>query len=158
MVLAAAVLAAASLLAPFAMADDGDPLMPAGTTFDPNPAAKNSPTNQNVLVYGTDKRGTAVPMKTLRITNNTPNTVYPIMRDQNATVLADKAVPCQVFYLCPGERFHVHAALRPDVEECGLDPFGRVRGVLHHAYGDLGVQVLGQAVLQHGLDGLAVPK
>jgi hypothetical protein len=87
-VLGAAVLTAAFLLAPFAWADDGDPLMPPGTTFDPNPAAPNSPTNQ-VLVYGTDKDGTAVPMKTLRITNNTPNTVYPIMRDQNATVLAD---------------------------------------------------------------------
>jgi len=90
-VLGAAVLTAAFLLAPFAWADDGDPPMPPGTTFDPNPAAPNSPTNQ-VLVYGTDKDGTAVPMKTLRITNNTPNTVYPIMRDQNATILADKAV------------------------------------------------------------------
>ncbi len=84
-ILAAAVLAAASLLSPFARADGTDPLMPTGTTFDPNPAAPNSPTNQ-VLVYGTDKDGTAVPMKTLSITNNTPNTVYPIMRDQNATV------------------------------------------------------------------------
>ena len=90
-ILAAAVLAAASLLAPFARAADTDPLMPTGTTFDPNPAAPNSPTNK-VLVYGTDKDGTAVPMRTLRITNNTPNTVYPIMRDQNATVLADEAV------------------------------------------------------------------
>ena len=90
-ILAAAVLAAASSLSPFARADGTDPLMPTGTTFDPNPAAPNSPTNQ-VLVYGTDKAGTPVPMKTLRITNNTPNTVYPIMRDQNATVLADKAV------------------------------------------------------------------
>ena len=90
-ILAAAVLAAASLLSPFARADGTDPLMPTGTTFDPNPAAPNSPTNK-VLVYGTDKDGTAVPMRTLRITNNTPNTVYPIMRDQNATVLADKAV------------------------------------------------------------------
>src|SRR5437762_270595 len=90
-ILAAAVLAAASLLSPFARADGTDPLMPTGTTFDPNPAAPNSPTNK-VLVYGTDKDGTAVPMRTLRITNNTPNTVYPIMRDQNATVLADEAV------------------------------------------------------------------
>lgn len=89
--MAAAILTAGSLLAPFARADDTDPLMPTGTTFDPNPAAPNSPTNQ-VLVYGSDKDGSAVPMKTLRITNNTPNTVYPIMRDQNATVLADKAV------------------------------------------------------------------
>src|SRR5207248_6918379 len=87
-ILAAAALAASSFLSPFARADGTDPLMPTGTTFDPNPAAPNSPTN-NVLVYGTDKDGTAVPMKTLRITNNTPNTVYPIMRDQNSAVLAD---------------------------------------------------------------------
>ena len=84
-VLEATVFTAVFLLAPFAWADDGDPPMPPGTTFDSNPGALNSPTNQNVLVYGTDKDHMPVPMKTLRITNNTPNTVYPIMRDQNAT-------------------------------------------------------------------------
>jgi hypothetical protein len=36
-ILAAAVLAAASSLSPFARADGTDPLMPTGTTFDPQP-------------------------------------------------------------------------------------------------------------------------
>src|SRR5262245_32780710 len=105
-VLGTAVLTAAFLLAPFAWADDGDPLMPTGTTFDPHPAALDSPTNQNVLVYGTDKDRTAVPTKTLRITNNTPNTVYPIMRDRNETVLADnKAVGLYDPYDAPNREY-----------------------------------------------------
>jgi hypothetical protein len=87
-VLAAAVLTAASLLAPFARAAT-DYLMP--TTdgvqpFDPNPAAPGSLTRQ-FLTYGVDSDGNHVPLKTLRITNNTAQTVYPIMRDPNSNTI-----------------------------------------------------------------------
>jgi Spy/CpxP family protein refolding chaperone len=87
-VMAAAVLTAASLLAPFARAAT-DPLMPSGPNgqpFDPNPAAPGSPTNQ-FMRYGVDSDGNSIPLKTLRITNNTAQTVYPIMRDPNSNTL-----------------------------------------------------------------------
>ena len=75
-VLAAAVLTAASLLAPFARA--ADPLMPAGADgvqpFDPNPADPGSITRK-FLTYGKDSDGISIPLKTLRITNNTEQTV-----------------------------------------------------------------------------------
>ncbi len=78
------VLAAASLFVPFAHA--ADPLMPTGNggvqPFDPNPAASGSLTRQ-FLTYGTDADGNTVPRKTLRITNNAANTVYPMMRSPN---------------------------------------------------------------------------
>ena len=54
--------------------------------FDPNPAAPGSLTRQ-FLTYGVDSDGTQVPVKTLRITNNTSHTVYPVMRDPNASTL-----------------------------------------------------------------------
>jgi len=54
--------------------------------FDAKPSAPGSPTRK-VLTYGVDADGTAVPLKTLRITNNTDGTVYPIMRDPNSNVL-----------------------------------------------------------------------
>jgi hypothetical protein len=88
-VLAAAVLTAASLLAPFARAAT-DPLMPTGAggvqPFDPNPAAPGSLTRQ-FLTYGVDSDGNPVPLKTLRISNNTAQTVYPIMRDPNSNTI-----------------------------------------------------------------------
>src|SRR5882724_11801521 len=80
-VLAAAVFTSAFLLVPFARAAT-DPLMPTGTAFDPNPAAPGSLTGR-ILTYGKDSDGNTVPLKTLRITNNTAQTVYPIMRDPN---------------------------------------------------------------------------
>ena len=97
-VLAAAVLTAASFLAPStATAEDPTYLMPTGRggghtddgiqPFDPNPAAPDSRTRV-FLTYGVDADGTEVPLKTLRITNNTADTVYPIMRDPNSNVLA----------------------------------------------------------------------
>ena len=100
-VLAAAVLTAASFLAPStATAADPTYLMPTGRggghtddgiqPFDPNPAAPDSKTRQ-FLTYGVDADGTAVPLKTLRITNNTAGTVYPIMRDPNSNVLVSNA-------------------------------------------------------------------
>ena len=86
--LAAAVLTAAFLPVPFARA--ADPLMPAGPDgvqpFDPNPAAPDSLTRR-FLTYGVDSDGTTVPLKTLRITNNTGQTVYPIMRDPNSNTI-----------------------------------------------------------------------
>jgi len=61
--------------------------------FDPNPADPGSPTNKNVLTYGVDPDGNKVPPKTLRITNNTAGTVYPILRDPNSSILkSDPAV------------------------------------------------------------------
>ena len=81
-VLAAAVLTAASLLVPFARA--ADPLMSA--PFDPNPAAPDSITRR-FMTYGRDSDGTEVPLKTLRITNNAAHTVYPIMRDPNSNTI-----------------------------------------------------------------------
>lgn len=89
-VLAAAVLTAAVLPVPFARA--ADPLMPVGTDglqpFDPNPAAPDSLTRR-FMTYGTDSDGNEVPLKTLRITNNTGQTVYPIMRDPNSNTIKD---------------------------------------------------------------------
>ena len=95
-VLAAAVLTAAFLLVPF---DRGRGrshyLMPTGRggqpddgmqPFDPNPAAPGSLTRR-FLTYGVDSDGTTVPRKTLRITNNTGQTVYPIMRDPNSNTI-----------------------------------------------------------------------
>ena len=88
-VLAAAVLTAAFLPVPFARAAT-DPLMPKGAggvqPFDPNPAAPDSLTRR-FMTYGVDSDGTPVPVKTLRITNNTGHTVYPIMRDPNSNTI-----------------------------------------------------------------------
>src|SRR5262245_41404755 len=86
-VLGAAVLAAASLLTPFARAED--PLMRKTDgvwPVDPNPAAPGSLTRR-FMTYGKDSDGTTVPVKTRRITNNTEQTVYPIMRDENSNIL-----------------------------------------------------------------------
>ena len=106
-VLAAAVLTAASFLAPStATAADPTYLMPTGPgggkpddhiqPFDPNPAAPGSKTRL-FLTYGCDSApvsgaggcptGNPIPLKTLRITNNTAGTVYPIMRDPNSNIL-----------------------------------------------------------------------
>jgi len=90
-VLAAALLTAASFLAA-STATAADPnlayLMPTGRggghtddgiqPYDPNPAAPGSNTRE-FLTYGVDADGNAVPLKTLRITNNTADTVYPII-------------------------------------------------------------------------------
>jgi hypothetical protein len=54
--------------------------------FDPNPAAPGSKTRQ-FLTYGVDPDGNSIPFKTLRITNNTGSTVYPIMRDPNSNTI-----------------------------------------------------------------------
>jgi len=54
--------------------------------FDGNPGAHGSPTSK-LLTYGTDADGNQVPLKTLRITNNTSSTVYPIMRNPNSSVI-----------------------------------------------------------------------
>ena len=106
-VLAAGVLTAASFLAPStATAADPAYLMPTGPgggkpddhiqPFDPNPAAPGSKTRL-FLTYGCDSApvsgaggcptGNPIPLKTLRITNNTAGTVYPIMRDPNSNIL-----------------------------------------------------------------------
>src|SRR5262249_17017004 len=87
-VLAAAVLTPPSWLVPVARA--ADPLMPNGSDglqpYDPNPAAPGSLTRR-FLTYGVDSDGTSIPVKTLRITNNTEQTVYPIMRDANSNTI-----------------------------------------------------------------------
>ena len=38
------------------------------------------------MVYAFDKNNNDVPMKTIKITNNTSFTVYPILRDHNEAV------------------------------------------------------------------------
>src|SRR6516164_1803787 len=91
-VLAAAVLTAASLLVPVAQA--ADPLMPDGPDgrqpFDRDPAAPGSLTRQ-FMTYGKDSDNNEIPVKTLRITNNTDHTVFPIMRDPNASTLQENS-------------------------------------------------------------------
>lgn len=94
--LVAAVLTALPFLSPSARAAEPAYLMPTGRggghtddgiqPFDQNPAAAGSNTRQ-FLTYGVDADGNAVPLKTLRITNNTAGTVYPIMRDPNSKLL-----------------------------------------------------------------------
>jgi hypothetical protein len=96
-VLAAAVLTAASHLAPSTATAADPPPMPTGRggghpddrmqPYDPNPAALDSPTRE-FLTYGFDSDRNPIPLKTLRITNNSADTVYPIMRDPNSNVLA----------------------------------------------------------------------
>ena len=85
-ILAAAVFTAAFLPVPFARAAPG-PLDARGTDgvqpFDPNPAA---PRFDNPAVYD-DGTAPTVPVKTLRITNNTGQTVYPIMREYNSNTI-----------------------------------------------------------------------
>jgi hypothetical protein len=84
-VLATAVLTAASFLVPFARAATGSYLMPTKDgvqPFDPNPAAPGSLTRK-FMTYGVDSDGNTIPLKTLRISNNTTQSVYPIMRDPN---------------------------------------------------------------------------
>ena len=96
-VLAVAVLTAASFLAS-STATAADPYpMPTGRggghsddriqPYDPNPAAPDSMTRE-FLTYGFDSDSNPIPLKTLRITNNSADTVYPIMRDPNSNVLA----------------------------------------------------------------------
>ena len=92
----AALLTAASLLVPFARAAEPPILMPTGRgggqpdngiqPFDPNPAGRGSITRK-FMTYGEDSDGNTVPTKTLRITNNTADTVYPIMRAENSNQL-----------------------------------------------------------------------
>jgi hypothetical protein len=92
-ILAAAVLTAAFLPVPFARAET-EYLMPkTGNVqpFDPNPAAPDSLTRR-FMTYGVDPDGKTVPLKTLRITNNTTQTVYPIMRDPNAITIKNETV------------------------------------------------------------------
>jgi len=90
--LGAAVLTAAFLAVPYARA--ADPLMPNGSDgrqpFDPDPAAPRSITRQ-FMTYGKDADGNEVPLKTVRITNNTADTVFPIMRDPNASTLGENS-------------------------------------------------------------------
>src|SRR5262245_48077487 len=85
-----AVLTAACFLSPSTGAAP-DPLMPKGAggvwPFDPNRAAPDSLTRR-FMTYGVDPDGNRIPLKTLRITNNTAQTVYPIMRDPNSNILA----------------------------------------------------------------------
>jgi hypothetical protein len=94
--LAAVVLAATFLTPSPGAAAESPLLMPAGPggvqPFDPNPAVAGSLTRQ-FLTYGTDADGNTVPKKTLRITNNAADTVYPMMRSPNTgTITINPAV------------------------------------------------------------------
>src|SRR5262245_29051817 len=57
--------------------------MPTDTPFDPFPDDPQKSLVQKVLVYAFDTDSNAIPVKTLKITNNTEFTVYPVMRDGN---------------------------------------------------------------------------
>jgi hypothetical protein len=87
---AGVVFATASILAhPHAIADEIP--MPAEVKLDPNPGAKGSPTSK-VLTYDTaytTDGNVTIPKRYLRIRNNTSQTVYPIMRDQNPNLVVD---------------------------------------------------------------------
>ena len=92
-ILGAAVLIAAFSPVLFAQ-EPTDPLMPKTggvQPFDPNPAAPDSLTRR-FMTYGVDPDGNTIPLKTLRITNNTTQTVYPIMRDPNSITIKDNKV------------------------------------------------------------------
>src|SRR3954451_661609 len=99
-ILAAAVLTAAPLLAPSGATAAEPYLMPTGQggghtddgiqPYDPNPASADSKTRR-FLTYGLDSDGNPIPVKTLRITNNTADTVYPIMRDPNSNILENNS-------------------------------------------------------------------
>jgi hypothetical protein len=88
-----ALATAVSLLAPSAWADDPTYLMPPNTPFDRDGSITRmflkayvqfSPGQQGFLPgRDVDPDGHTVPLKTLRITNNTEHTVYPAMRDPN---------------------------------------------------------------------------
>jgi hypothetical protein len=124
----AALLTAASLLVPVARAAEPPYLMPSGPggvqPFDPNPAAPDSLTRR-FMTYGVDADGTTVPLKTLRITNNTGQTVYPIMRDPNSNVLAsNKTVGLYDPYDPPDKEYRGYIGY----EEGGKYYFGLKKG------------------------------
>lgn len=98
-----AVFTAVSLFTSLARAADPAVRMPTGIgggmpddlkqPFDQNPTDPNSLTRRFLKAFGKDPDENTVPLKTLRITNNTANTIYPIMRDPNSNKLAsDPAV------------------------------------------------------------------
>lgn len=58
-------------------------------TLDSKPADRDSKTSKLVLHYGYDKVGTCIPLRTLKITNNTKGIIYPILQDPNSKTLAD---------------------------------------------------------------------
>jgi len=62
--------------------------MPKGTPFDSDPAADHSVT-RTFMVYGKDKAGREIPPKTVRITNNSKKTIYPIIRDPNSATATE---------------------------------------------------------------------
>jgi hypothetical protein len=57
--------------------------MPADTPFDPCPDDPQKSLVQKVLVYAFDTDNNTIPLKPLKIMNNTEFTVYPVMRDGN---------------------------------------------------------------------------
>src|SRR4026207_1928395 len=63
--------------------DDGTWPMPMGTPFDPFPNDPQKSLVQKLLVYAFDTDNNTAPEKTLKNTNKTEFTVYPVMRDGN---------------------------------------------------------------------------
>ena len=134
-VLTVAVLTAASFFAAStATAADATYLMPTGPggghtddgiqPYDPNPAVPDSRTRR-FLTYGFDSDGNPIPVKTLRITNNTADTVYPIMRDPNSNVLAsNKGVGLYDPYDLPDKEYRGYIGY----EKGGKFYFGLKRG------------------------------
>ncbi|HAB19327.1 MAG TPA: hypothetical protein DCE44_23220, partial [Verrucomicrobiales bacterium] len=59
------------------------PMPTNNTPFDPFPTDPHKSLVQKLLVYAADTDGNAIPLKTIAIKNNTPYTVYPVVRDGN---------------------------------------------------------------------------
>ncbi len=68
-------------------ADAEERPMPPNTPFDPNPTDPAKSKVDRVLVFAYDSDGNKVPVKTLKITNNHKNTIYPVMRDGNEAAI-----------------------------------------------------------------------
>ncbi len=76
-----------ALSAAQAQAEADDAPMPTDAQFDPNPTDRDKAKIKALLVYEWDPDGNRVPVKTFKITNNSPITVYPVMRDANEAAL-----------------------------------------------------------------------
>lgn len=59
--------------------------MPPGTPFDPDPTDPQRSLVQRLFMYAADTDGNAIPVKTLTIQNNSPITLFPVLRDGNSS-------------------------------------------------------------------------
>ena len=64
------------------------PMPTVNTPYDPNPTDPQQSLVQKLLVYAVDTDGVTIPTKTFSIVNNSPFTVFPVMRDANDATLS----------------------------------------------------------------------